>query len=70
MLKSWRVSIFLIAVFAAVMTPTPDPWTMLFMAIPMVALFFIATGISLLVDRKRAKDNPYAGLSDDEASPL
>jgi sec-independent protein translocase protein TatC len=43
---------------------------MLFMAIPMVALFFIATGIALLVDRKRARDNPYAGLSDDEASPL
>ncbi len=43
---------------------------MLFMAIPMVALFFIAVGIALLVDRNRAKDNPYAGLSDDEASPL
>lgn len=70
MLKSWRVSVFLIAVFAAVMTPTPDPWTMLFMAIPMVALFFIATGIALLVDRRRAKNAPYADLSDDEASPL
>ncbi|MDP9221276.1 MAG: twin-arginine translocase subunit TatC [Actinomycetota bacterium] len=70
MLKSWRVSIFLIALFAAVMTPTPDPWTMLFMAIPMVALFFIAVGIALLVDRSRAKNNPYAELGDDEASPL
>ena len=26
LLKSWRISIFLIALFAAVMTPSPDPW--------------------------------------------
>jgi sec-independent protein translocase protein TatC len=70
MLKAWRVSVFLIFVFAAVMTPTPDPWTMCFMALPMIALFFIAVGIGLLVDRSRARKNPYAELSDDEASPL
>lgn len=70
MLKAWRVSVFLIFVFAAVMTPTPDPWTMCFMALPMIALFFLAVGIGLLVDRSRARKNPYAELSDDEASPL
>jgi sec-independent protein translocase protein TatC len=70
MLKAWRVSVFLIFVFAAFMTPTPDPWTMCFMALPMIALFFIAVGIGLLIDRSRARQDPYAGLSDDEASPL
>jgi sec-independent protein translocase protein TatC len=70
MLKSWRVSVFLIALFAAIMTPTPDALTMLFLAIPMVALFFIAVGIALLIDRNRARRNPYTDLSDDEASPL
>ena len=71
LLKGWRISIFLIALFAAVMTPSPDPWSMIFMAIPMVALFFIAVGIALLVDRHRARRAPEFGdLSDDEASPL
>jgi sec-independent protein translocase protein TatC len=70
MLRAWRVAVFLIFVFAAVMTPTPDPWTMCFMALPMIALFFLAVGIGLLVDRRRARHDPYAELSDDEASPL
>jgi sec-independent protein translocase protein TatC len=70
LLKSWRVSIFLISLFAAVMTPSPDPWSMIIMAIPMVVLFFLAVGVALLVDRSRARRDPYAGLSDDEASPL
>ena len=70
LLKGWRMAVFLIALFAAVMTPSPDPWSMIIMAIPMVALFFIAVGIALLVDRSRARKDPYAGLSDDEASPL
>jgi sec-independent protein translocase protein TatC len=70
LLKSWRISIFLISLFAAVMTPSPDPWSMIIMAIPMVVLFFLAVGIALLIDRSRARRDPYAGLSDDEASPL
>lgn len=70
LLRSWRVSIFLITLFAAVMTPSPDPWSMIIMAIPMVVLFFVAVGIALLVDRHRARNDLYAGLSDDEASPL
>ncbi len=71
MLKGWRISVFLICLFAAIMTPTPDPWTMLFMAIPMVLLFFIAVGIALLFDRSRARRrSEYADLDDDEASPL
>ena len=70
LLKGWRISIFLIAVFAAVMTPSPDAVSMIVMAIPMVALFFLALGICLLSDRRRAKRDPFAGLSDDEASAL
>jgi sec-independent protein translocase protein TatC len=56
MLRTWRVSVFLICLFAAIMTPTPDPWTMLLMAMPMVLLFFIAVAISLLFDRRRANE--------------
>jgi sec-independent protein translocase protein TatC len=57
-------------VFAAVATPSTDPFSMLMLAIPMMLLFFVSEGIARLVDRKRAKQARWSGLSDDEASPL
>ena len=57
-------------VFAAVATPSADPFTMTFMAVPMVLLFFVAEIIARWNDRRRARNKPYAGLSPDEASQL
>jgi sec-independent protein translocase protein TatC len=71
MLKGWRVAVMLIFVFAAMMTPTPDAWTMLVLAMPMVGLFFAAVGVSTLLDRRRARREPeWAKIADEEASPL
>lgn len=57
-----------IFVFAAVATPTVDPVTFLFLAIPMSVLYLIAETIARLTDRKRRRlADEY---SDDEASPL
>jgi sec-independent protein translocase protein TatC len=71
MLKGWRVAVLLIFVFAAIMTPTPDAWTMLVLAFPMVGLFYAAVGVSMLLDRRRARREPdWANLADDEASAL
>lgn len=71
MLKGWRPAVMLIFVFAAIMTPTPDAYTMLFLAAPMIVLFFAAVGIAFLFDRRKAKDQPdWLGLPDDEASAL
>jgi sec-independent protein translocase protein TatC len=71
MLKGWRVAVLLIFVFAAMMTPTPDAWTMLVLAFPMVAFFFAAVGVATLLDRRRARREPeWAKVADDEASPL
>lgn len=57
-------------VFAAVATPSTDPFTMLFLAIPMVALFAISEVIARVLDRRRAEADPVAGLDDDEMSEL
>ncbi|HWJ83553.1 MAG TPA: twin-arginine translocase subunit TatC [Nocardioides sp.] len=57
-------------VFAAVMTPSTDPFTMTFMAVPMVLLFGISEVIARINDRRRGRDDLNAGLSPDEASPL
>ena len=56
-------------VFAAVATPSTDPFSMLMLAIPMVALFMVSEVVARLVDRRRNRVS-YAGLDDDEASDI
>ncbi len=60
-------------VFAAIATPSTDPISMLFLALPMTLLFFISEIIARLVDRRRRSRNPegaYDAWDDDEVSPL
>ena len=57
-------------VFAAIATPSADPFTMSLMAVPMVLLFLISEVIARSNDRRRAKKNPYAGLDPDEISVI
>ncbi|MFJ3979964.1 twin-arginine translocase subunit TatC [Streptomyces sp. NPDC090021] len=66
----WRGMVLGITIFAAFATPTGDPPTMLALALPIVALYFAAVGLCLLNDRRRRRNDPDAGLSDDEASQL
>lgn len=58
-----------IFVFAAVATPSTDPLTMLFLAVPMLVLYLVSEVIARITDRQKAKAEPE-DLSDDEASPL
>jgi sec-independent protein translocase protein TatC len=57
-------------IFAAVATPSADPFTMTLMAVPMVLLFLVSEVIARFNDRRRARRNPNAGLDPDEASVL
>lgn len=57
-------------VFAAIATPSADPFTMTFMAVPMVVLFLVSEQIARFNDRRRAAKRKNAGLSPDEISPL
>lgn len=71
--RQWRVIVFAIFVFAAVAAPTPDPWTMLLLAMPLCGLFGIAFAISFLHDRRKRRRSPegdYSKWSDDQTSPL
>ena len=64
---------FLTIVFAAFVTPTQDPFTMCLMALPMCVLFEVAIQIARVVDKRRARREAaagFAGLDDDDASPL
>jgi sec-independent protein translocase protein TatC len=66
----WRIAIFLMFFFAAVVTPTPDPFNMTILGLCMAVLYFLAVGAAFLNDRRRARRSMYANLRDDEASPI
>lgn len=54
-LKGWRIAVLAIVLFTAIATPAADVVSMFLLAIPMIVLYFLAAGIALLVDRRRAK---------------
>jgi sec-independent protein translocase protein TatC len=72
MLKWWRIVVFLFFLFAAVATPTGDPFGMSLLAMALSALYFGAVGLAFLNDKRRARRDRenFGNLSDDEISPL
>lgn len=56
-----------IFVFAAVATPSTDPLTMLFLAVPMTILYGVSEVIARLLDRRKTA-RARTGADDDEAS--
>jgi len=48
-LRWLRIGIVIIFVAAAILTPTPDIYTQMLLAIPLLALYFIGVGLSALI---------------------
>ena len=66
-----RLMLFAAFLFAGIANPSPDPISMLLLAVPCVVLVEVAEVVIYFNDRRRAKiEDPYAELPDDEASPL
>lgn len=53
--KNFRYAILIIAIVAAIVTPTPDAMTMLIFMAPMVGLYFVGIGVSSVVTRRRER---------------
>ena len=71
--RKWRrVMIFCVFLIAGIANPSPDPVTMLILGGACVALVEVAELIVWQNDKRRARlrPDPYAGLSDDELSPI
>ena len=71
--RKWRrLIIFLVFVFAGIASPSPDPLTMLLLGGIVVVLVEAAEVIIYLNDKRYARNHPdlYAGLADDELSPI
>lgn len=67
-LKPWRFAIFAITFFVAAFSPTADPLSMAALALPLIAFYFGAGGIALLVDKRR--DRKSRSIADDDAAPI
>lgn len=53
LLKAWRVAIVVMAVLAAVITPTGDPINMLIFMIPLFVLYLLGIGLAALAGKQR-----------------
>jgi sec-independent protein translocase protein TatC len=56
--KNIRYAILAVFLVAAIITPSPDPWTMCIYAIPMLCLYLIGIGVAWWVhpNRRKAKE--------------
>jgi sec-independent protein translocase protein TatC len=71
--RRWRrLMIFGIFLVCGIVNPSPDPWTMLLLGGLAVVLTEIAELFVYFNDKRRARlhPDPYAGLGDDELSPI
>lgn len=53
--KNMRFAILIIFIFAAIITPTPDPLTMCVFATPLLGLYLISIGVSYSVHKAKRK---------------
>lgn len=69
----WRGIVFAVFVFAAIATPTADPFNLLLLATPILILVGSALIFCFLNDRRRARhvdESEFNQWADDETSPL
>jgi sec-independent protein translocase protein TatC len=66
LLKQWRYAIVIVAIVAAIITPTPDPINMSIVMAPLLVLYVLSIGMAALA--RRGKTTP-ALLDPDETLP-
>jgi len=73
LIRGWRVVVLVIMVLSAMASPSPDAWSMLLLAVPVLMLFGLAMVICYIHDRRKAaksSEPDYSQFADDEASPV
>lgn len=54
LIQNWRIAIVIIAVLAALVTPTIDPVNMAIVMGPLIVLYFLGIGLAAIAQRKRS----------------
>lgn len=55
LLKGWRIALIAIAVLAAAITPTPDPFNMMLVMVPLLLLYILGIFLAWIAGRRLAK---------------
>jgi sec-independent protein translocase protein TatC len=58
--KNFRYAVLIIAIIAAILTPTPDAMTMFIFMMPMIILYLVSIGVSALVVRRKQRAEALA----------
>lgn len=56
LLAKWRIALVVIAVIAAVITPTGDPFNMTLMMIPLIVLYFLTVLLAFRFTKKQSRE--------------
>ena len=62
--QQWRLAIVIIAIIAAIITPTIDPVNMGLVMLPMSLLYFVSIGLSYIAYAGRMRNAPKTEMSD------
>ncbi|HKX28330.1 MAG TPA: twin-arginine translocase subunit TatC [Blastocatellia bacterium] len=63
MIRAWRYAVVIIAIIAALLTPTPDIFNMSMFAAPMLGLYFLSIGIVWVFGKRRRSDEEVQALA-------
>lgn len=55
LLNGWKIATVVIAVVAAAITPTPDPFNMMLVMVPLLLLYFLGVFLAWLAGRRKRK---------------
>jgi len=69
LLSKWRHAIVIILVASAIITPTPDPFTMSALAGPIIGLYMLSIGLAWIFGRPRAPRDPEDEMPEPEPDP-
>jgi hypothetical protein len=56
-IRGWRIAVFLLAVMAMIITPTPDAYTMILMWLPLCGLYFLGIYLCKLSGRHSERES-------------
>jgi sec-independent protein translocase protein TatC len=56
LIKRWRIALVVIFVIAAVATPSPDVFSQILLALPLMLLYVLSIFIARRVEKKRAME--------------
>ena len=55
LIQQWRLAMVIVAVVAAMITPTIDPFSMMVVMAPLVILYFLSIGMAMLAQRAHGR---------------